>query len=179
MGRTRRRNELSSSSSSETSPKHKAKRNPADADVAAMACSVDKQDDTNPSLLDVWNALKRIKNNTNSLVKDIKDLQKNYNELQKSLEFSQAKIDEQTKSNSDLQAKVKGLEKKNTDMKKELESNAVKASKQTETSCSRLIEEMASNLQKEDGQIILLETKLDDLEQYTRKFNLEIWGIPV
>ena len=49
MGRTRRRNELSSSSSSETSPKHKAKRNPADADVAAMACSVDKQDDTNPS----------------------------------------------------------------------------------------------------------------------------------
>lgn len=63
-------------------------------------------------------------------------------------------------------------------MKKELESNAVKASKQTETSCSRLIEEMASNLQKEDGQIILLETKLHDLEQYTRKFNLEIWGIP-
>ena len=63
-------------------------------------------------------------------------------------------------------------------MKKELESNAVKASKQMETSCSRLIEEMASNLQKEDGQIILLETKLDDLEQYTRKFNLEIWGIP-
>ena len=178
MGRTRRRNELSSSSSSETSPKHKAKRNPADADVAAMACSVDKQDDTNPSLLDVWNALKRIENNTNSLVKDIKDLQKNYNELQKSLEFSQAKIDEQTKSNSYLQAKVKGLEKKNTDMKKELESNAVKASKQMETSCSRLIEEMASNLQKEDGQIILLETKLDDLEQYTRKFNLEIWGIP-
>ena len=37
---------------------------------------------------------------------------------------------------------------------------------------------MASNLQKEDGQIILLETKLDDLEQYTRKFNLEICGIP-
>ena len=126
----------------------------------------------------MWNALKRIENNTNSLVKDIKDLQKNYNELQKSLEFSQAKIDEQTKSNSYLQAKVKGLEKKNTDMKKELESNAVKASKQMETSCSRLIEEMASNLQKEDGQIILLETKLDDLEQYTRKFNLEIWGIP-
>ena len=178
MGRTRRRNELSSSSSSETSPKHKAKRNPADADVAAMACSVDKQDDTNPSLLDVWNALKRIKNNTNSLVKDIKDLQKNNIELQKSLEFSQAKIDEQTKSNSDLQAKVKGLEKENTDMKKELESNAIKASKRTETSCSRLIEEMAFNLQKEDGQIILLETKLDDLEQYTRKFNLEICGIP-
>ena len=63
-------------------------------------------------------------------------------------------------------------------MKKELESNAVKASKQTEISYSRLIEEMASNLQKEDGQIILLETKRDDLEQYTRKFNLEIWGIP-
>ena len=178
MGRTRRRNELSSSSSSETSPKHEAKRNPADADVAAMACSADKQDDTNPSLLDMWNALKRIENNTNSLIKDIKDLQKNYNELQKSLEFSQAKIDELTKSNSDLQAKVKGLEKKNTDMKKQLESNAVKASKQTETSCSKIKEEMASNLQEKDEQIILLETKLDDLEQYTRKFNLAICGIP-
>ena len=126
----------------------------------------------------MWNALKRIENNTNSLIKDIEDLQKNYNELQKSLEFSQAKIDELTKSNSDLQTKVKGLKKKNTDTKKELESNAVKASKQTETSCSKLKEEMASNLQEKDEQIILLETKLDDLEQYTRKFNLEICGIP-
>ena len=114
MGRTRRRNELSSSSSSETSPKHEAKQNPADADVAAMACSADKQDDTNPSILDVWNALKRIENNTNSLIKDIK----NYNEPQKSLLFSQAKIDGLTKSISVLQAKVKGLKKKNTDMKK-------------------------------------------------------------
>ena len=78
MGKTRGRNDRKS-------PKHEAKRNPADADVAAMACSADKQDDTNPSLLDVWNALKRIENNTNSLIKDIKDLQKNYNELQKSL----------------------------------------------------------------------------------------------
>ena len=46
-----------------------------------MACSADKRDYTNPSLLDVWNALKRIENNTNSLIKDIKDLQNNYNEL--------------------------------------------------------------------------------------------------
>ena len=53
-----------------------------------MACTADKQDDTNPSLLDVWNALKTIENNTNSLIKDIKDLKNNYNELQKSLEFS-------------------------------------------------------------------------------------------
>ena len=30
---------------------------------------------------------------------------------------------------------------------------------------------------KKDKQIMLLETKLDDLEQYTRKFNLEICGI--
>ena len=80
-----------------------------------MACSADKQDHTNPSLLDVWNAFKRISDNTNSLIKNINDLQKNYNELQKSLEFSQPKIDKLTKSNSDLQAKVKGLEKKNTD----------------------------------------------------------------
>ena len=88
MGRTRWRHELSSSSSSENSPRQEAKQNPADADVAAMGCSADKQDDTNPSLLEVWNALKRTENNTNSLIKDIKDLKNNYNELQKSLEFS-------------------------------------------------------------------------------------------
>ena len=70
-----------------------------------MACTADKQDNTNPSLLDVWNTLKRIENNTNSLIKDIKDLKNNYNELQKSLESSQVKIDELTKSNSDLQIK--------------------------------------------------------------------------
>ena len=105
MGRTTRRNELSNSSSSENSPKYGAKRNLADAHVATMACTADKQDDTNPSLLEVWNALKRIENNTNSLIKDIKDLKNNYNELQKSLEFSQVKIDELTKSNSDLQIK--------------------------------------------------------------------------
>ena len=78
MGRTRWRNELSSSSSSENSPRQEAKQNPADADVAAMGCSADKQDDTNPFPLDVWNALKRIENNTDSLIKDIKDLQNNH-----------------------------------------------------------------------------------------------------
>ena len=78
MGRTRWRNELSSSSSSENSPRHEAKQNPAGADVAAMGCSADKQDDTNPFLLDVWDALKRIEKNTNSLIKDIKDLQNNH-----------------------------------------------------------------------------------------------------
>ena len=78
MGRTRWRHELSSSSSSENSPRQEAKQNPADADVAAMGCSADKQDDTNPFPLDVWNALKRIENNTDSLIKDIKDLQNNH-----------------------------------------------------------------------------------------------------
>ena len=61
-------------------------------------------------------------------------------------------------------------------MKKELESNAVKASKQTETSCSKLKEEMASNLPKKAN--YASETKLGDLEQYSRKFNFEICGIP-
>ena len=177
MGRTRRRTELSSASSSENSPKHEAKRNPGGAAFAAMA-SPDNQSETPPSLLDMWNALQRIENNTNSLMKDLKDLQNNYNELQKSLEFSQAKIDELTKSNSDLHSKVKNLEKKNSDIKKEVENNAAKASKQTESATSELKEEMATKLQKKDEQIKLLETQLDDLEQYTRKYNLEICGIP-
>ena len=43
--------------------------------------------------------------------------------------------------------KVKTLEKKNTDMKKEMEG-AVKSSKLTEDSNSKLKEEMATNLQK-------------------------------
>ena len=61
-------------------------------------------------------------------------------------------------------------------MKKELESNTVKGSKQTETSCSKLKEEMASNLPKKAN--YASETKLGDLEQYSRKFNFEICGIP-
>lgn len=83
---------------------------------AAMASS--NKQDPNPSLLAVWNALKCIAYNTNSLMKDLKDLQNSCNELQKSLEFSQAKIAELTTSNSDLQTKVKSLEKRNWDIKK-------------------------------------------------------------
>ena len=59
-------------------------------------------------------------------------------------------------------------------MKKELASNAVKGSKQTETSCSKLKEEKASNLQKKKANY----ASLDNLEQYARKFNFEICGIP-
>ena len=44
--------------------------------------------------------------------------------------------------------KVKTLEKKKADMKKEIEGNAVKSSKLTKDSSSKLKEEMATNLQK-------------------------------
>ena len=63
-------------------------------------------------------------------------------------------------------------------MKEEIEGNVVKTSRLTEASSSNLKEKMATNLEKKDEQIMLLEAKLDDLEQYTRKFNIDICGIP-
>ena len=122
-----------------------------------------EHDEGNPSLSDMWKALMRIENNTNSLINDLKVLQNNYKELRESLDFSQAKIDELTKSNSDLHKKVKNLEKKNSGLNEKVDTNK---------------EEMSTKLQEKITQIESLEKKLDDLEQYTRKVNLEIFDIP-
>lgn len=65
------------------------------------------KDKMNPSMLDMWNALKQIEQNTTSVLSELK----NCTELEKSLEFSQSKIDKLTKSSLELKTLVKNLEK--------------------------------------------------------------------
>ena len=58
---------------------------------------------------------------------------------------------------------MKNLEKKNSGLNEKVDTNK---------------EEMSTKLQEKITQIESLEKKLDDLEQYTRLVNLEIFGIP-
>ena len=161
---------LSSGSGSDASPKHEAKRNNKDDETSfsneTLMAATGEQDETSPSSTDMWKALIRIEDNTNSLINDLKILQRNYNDLRASLEFSQSKIDVLAKNNDGLQTKMKEMDKQNSALKEEM---------------SKMNTKLQESLKKNE----LLEKKMDamtlkhdDLEQYTRKYNLEIDGIP-
>jgi len=80
-----------------------------------------------------------------------------------SLEFSQAKIDDLSSSKSALQAKMESMEKNNFVLETKLQESLMK---------NALLEENEW-IEHE------LNTKHDVLEQYTRKYNLEIDGVPM
>ena len=105
-----------------------------------------------PSLVDVWNVLTEIKANTVKLVLDVELLKANYNELKDSLHFTKSQVDSLVTENIAVKSKLKLLEEEVLKSKKELEQVQ----------------------QRLDG----VEGSHDDLEQYTRKFNLVIHGIP-
>ncbi|XP_078374344.1 uncharacterized protein LOC144657857 [Oculina patagonica] len=107
--------------------------------------------DEAPSLADVWKVLTEIKSNTEKLVNDVDSLKVNYKELQENLASTKAQVDILVKENKGLKSKVKSLEddlSKSKEYSKEME------------------------LRLDD-----IEARHDDLEQYTRKFNLVIHGI--
>lgn len=166
----RKKRKASSGSSSDTSPKQETKRNNLDEDTSFAAESFmaahSEQDETSPSSSDMWKVLMRIENNTNSLIEDFKALQRNYNELRASLEFSQAKIEDLAKSNSALQTKMEEMEKNNFVLKENMSKMDTKL--QESLMKNALLERKMNEMN----------TKHDDLEQYTRKYNLEIDGIP-
>ena len=103
-------------------------------------------------LENIWKVLNTIQDNTNKLLEENKALRAQYSELQKSLEFHIAKIETLTTENKALKKAVKSLKKSLNEANEERE-------------------EMYDDL----GTAI---NQLDDLEQYTRKHNLEIHGIP-
>ena len=125
-----------------------------------------EQEQTSPSSSDMWKVLMRIEDNTNSLINDLKALQRNYNELRASLEFSEAKIDDLSTSNSAVQTKMEAMEKNNSLLKENLSNMETK-----------LQESLMKNALLEE-KLHEMNSKHDDLEQYTRKYNLEIDGIP-
>lgn len=157
-------NRLSSGSSSDTSPKHEAKQNTLEGETSPSTMAVqNEQDEMCPSPVVMWKALMQIETNMNSVINDLKVMQHNYNELRASLKFSQAKIEELTKNNSVLQTKMKETEKNNSALKEEM---------------SKMNANLQESIQKNTSQIEEISTKHDDLEQFTRKYHLEIDGIP-
>ena len=154
----RKKRKASSGSNSDTSPKQETKRNNLDEKVSfptksLMAVQIE-QDETGPSSSDMWKVLMRIE--------DIR----NYNELRAPLEFSQAKIDDLSTSNSVLQTKMEAMEKTNFELRENVSNMEAK-----------LQESLMKNVLLEE-KIHEINSKHDDLEQYTRKYNLEIDGNP-
>ena len=108
--------------------------------------------DETPSLVDVWRVLTEIKANTVKLVLDVELLKANYDELKGSLYSTKSQVDTLVTENIAVNSKLKLLEEQVLTSKKELE-------------------EVKQRLYDAEG-------SHDDLEQYTRKFNLVIYGIP-
>ena len=119
-----------------------------------------------PALAAIWETLVRIEAKTNCLISEQKTLQRSYEELRESLEFTQSKMEEMAKNNSALQEQIKEMAKTNIALQRRMT--------QLETDLEKKSEENAK-FEKKLGEIFM---QHNDLEQYTRKFNLEIHGIP-
>ena len=159
----RKRDDLSSASSadSQTSPEPKRGNFFENYDTAKMADGGGTE--TTPSLETLWATIMRIDENTKKLVDDHKILQNNYEALQQSLEFTQAKMDELKTCNDMLRAKVNELE---TKMARTEEQHVVE------------VNEMQKEQATMENKLQALALQHDELEQYTRKVNLVIYGIP-
>lgn len=110
-------------------------------------------------LSSIWIALNTIQRNTDELLKENRALRNQYEELQKSLEFHIGKLE--------------SLETENNKLKKEV-SSLKKAVREAEDEIADLNDDL-DGVKSDLGSAI---NQIDDLEQYTRKHNLEIHGIP-
>ena len=108
----------------------------------------------------------RIEANSNLLVSEHKELKILCEELQRSLQFTQAEVDDMKKENQNLKGKMHSLNEKNS----ELERKVYVLENNLQTSIAQ-----GNNLEKKLKDTI---TMHDNLEQYSRKFNLEIHGMP-
>ena len=107
------------------------------------------------NLLSIWIALNNIQRNTDKLLKENRALRNQYEELQKWLEFHIAKVE--------------SLETENKALKKEV-SSLKKAVRNAEEEIADLNDDL-DGFKNDLGAAI---NQIDDLEQYTRKHNLEI-----
>ena len=168
----RRKREEMSSLSSENSqgtpePKHVGNtRQMADVVNGVSNVGETRNDPQVPALATIWEVVVRIEANTNLLINEHKALKTHFEELQKSLQFTQADVDDMKKENQKLKDTVKAVSEKNSELEKK-------------------VDQLENNLQSSIEQGNILEKKLeevtkmhDNLEQYSRKFNLEIYGIP-
>ena len=155
----RKREEMSSLSSenSQGTPEPKRVGNTRQmADVVNGVSNVGetRNDPQVPALAAIWEVGVRIEANTNLLINEHKALKTHFEELQKSLQFTQADVDDLKKENQKLKDTVKAVSEKNSELEKK-------------------VDQLENNQKLEEA------TKMhDNLEQYSRKFNLEIYGIP-
>ena len=109
-------------------------------------------------LAGIWSALNKIQRNTDELLKENRALRNLYNELQKSLEFHVSEVESLETKNEALKTEVNSLKR------------AVRTAEDEIDGLYQKIDDLISDL----GTAI---NQFDDLEQYTRKHNLEIHGI--
>ena len=106
----------------------------------------------------IWVALNNIQRNADELFKENRALRNQYEELQKSLEFHIAKVE--------------SLETENKALKKEVSSV-----KKAACNAEEEIADLNDDLDGFKNDLVAAINQIDDLEQYTRKRNLEIHGI--
>ena len=162
----RKRSDLSSASSEESTTSPNAKRFTKEnlATMEDVARGVQSGQDL--TLATIWEAVKRIETNTNLMLEEQKILQRNYEDLRVSLEFTQERVDSVVKENVELKDKMKTMSKNCAS----LQQKAVDFENKLEASKAQKL-----SLEEKVNELSLMH---DDLEQYTRKFNLEIYGIP-
>ena len=152
----RKKRKASSGSNSDTSPKQETKRNNLDEKgsfpTKSFKAEQIEQDETRLSSSDMWKVPMRMED---CLINDFKALQRYYNELRAS------------HKQLSLQAKMEAMEKNNLFVLRENMSNME----------SKLQESLMKNVLLEE-KIHEMNSKHDDLEQYNRKYNLGIDGIP-
>ena len=148
----KKRKKLSSSSSTEAASPTEGKKDEVFESERSAVMATNESVNEAPSLVDVWKVLTKIKANTVKMVLDVELLKANYNELKDSLCFTKSQVDSLVTENIAVKSKLQLLEEQLLTSKKELE-------------------EVKRRLYDVEG-------SHDDLEQYTRKFNLVIHGIP-
>ena len=99
----------------------------------------------------VWIVLNKIRRNTDELLEENRAMRRQYEELKESLDFNNAELTSLKKENKELKEKVSSLEKSLSGVRADVDI-----------------------LYEDLGTVI---TQVDDVEQYTRKHNLEIHGI--
>lgn len=107
-------------------------------------------------------ALNKIQRNTDELLKERRALRNHYEELEKSLEFHISKVE--------------SLETENKVLKQEVSSGVVRSNKMLRNADEE-ITDLNDDLNGVTKDLSTAINQIDDLEQYTRKHNLEIHSI--
>ena len=149
MNKRREREPCSSDSSQETSPNPK---NVKMADEEDNVLVSQESSENLPTLAMIYKTLMDVKSNTNKILEDIVSLKKEQDDLKQAVEFQSKTIEDVIKEHSKFKSIVKEQES--------------------------IIQQVRGKVLEFTSSVNQLEEARDDLNQYQRKHNLEIHGIP-